>query len=144
MSMLHTLLKEIDASPKNVKQFAWLFAFIGMIIIPGIIWYKHDGAIGEAGIIAFGIGAVFLGIGIIRFQILNPIYKAWMVLALGLGLVMTKVIITIVYYLVMTPIGLVKRSDLNKSMHLQFTKSATSYWVKKEVNDNPKRLERLF
>jgi len=142
--MLKALLKEIDASPKNVKQFAWLFAFIGIIIIPGIIWYKHDGVIGEAGILAFGIGTLFLLIGLIRFQILNPFYKAWMLLALVLGLVMTKVIITIVYYLVMTPIGLVKRSDLNKSMHLKFIKSDDSYWVKKEVNDDPKRLDRLF
>ena len=53
-------------------------------------------------------------------------------------------IITIVYYIVMTPIGLVKRRDLNKSMHLKFIKSDATYWVKKEANENPKRLERLF
>jgi hypothetical protein len=142
--MLKALLKEIDTSPKNVKQFAWLFALIGMVIIPAIIWYKHDGEVGEAGIGAFGIGTLFLLIGIIRFQILNPIYKVWMLLALLMGLVMTKVIITIVYYIVMTPIGLVKRRDLNKSMHLKFIKSDATYWVKKEANENPKRLERLF
>jgi membrane-bound ClpP family serine protease len=142
--MLSSLLKEIDASPKNVKQFAWLFAIIGMIIIPGIIWYKHDGLVGETGFISFGIGSLFLLIGLIRYQILNPIYKAWMLLALVLGLVMTKVIITIVYYLVMTPIGLVKRRDLNKSMHLKFVKNEESYWIKKQDNTDPKRLERLF
>lgn len=142
--MISTLLKEIDSSKKNVQQFAWLFAVIGIVLIPGIIWYKHDGIIGDYGISSIAIGLLFLVIWLVRYQLLNPIYKAWMLLALVLGLVMTKVIITLVYYLVMTPIGLIKRRDLNKSMHLKFSKNETTYWVKKNVNDDPKRLERLF
>ena len=86
-TMLKTLLQEIDASPKNLKQFAWLFAIIGIVIVPGIIFYKHQ-MVGNAAIISASIGLVSLLVGLIRFQLLSPIYKAWMLLALVLDLVL--------------------------------------------------------
>ena len=141
--MLKSLLNEIDASEKNVKQFAYLFALIGLIIIPGITFYKHSD-IGVASYTSIGFGVVFLLLGLISFKVLTPLYKAWMLLALVLGLVMTKVIVTIVYYLVMTPIGLVKRGHFNKTMHLKFNSKEDTYWIKKTPNEDPKRLERLF
>ncbi len=141
--MLKSLLNEIDTAPKRVKQFAWLFAVIGLLIIPGFIYYKHE-SLNSTSFYSMGFGGVFLMLGLVRYQLLIPIYKVWMLLALILGLIMTKVIITIVYYGVMTPIGLVKRGHFNKSMHLKFSRDSESYWVKKEWNSDPKRLEKLF
>ncbi|TNE70844.1 hypothetical protein EP331_11065 [bacterium] len=141
--MLKTLLSEIDSSPKKVKQFAWLFAVIGLLIIPGIVCFKH-GEFSDFSMISVGIGTLFLVLGFVFHKALVPLYKIWMLLALVLGLIMTKVIVTLVFYLIMTPIGLIKRSDLKKSMHLNFDKKPESYWVKKEWNTDPKRLEKLF
>jgi hypothetical protein len=141
--MLKSLLNEIDTAPNRVKQFAWLFAVIGLVIIPGFIYFKHSG-LTNISMYSIGFGSLFLLLGLIRYQILIPIYKIWMLLALVLGLIMTKVIITIVYYAVMTPIGLFKRGHFNKTMHLKFSRDSKTYWVKKEWNSNPKRLEKLF
>jgi hypothetical protein len=141
--MLKSLLSEIDASEKNVKQFAYLFALIGLVIVPGIIFYKH-GELGNAAFISLAIGSVFLILGLLKNSLLRPLYKAWMLLALVMGFIMTKVIITIVFYLVMTPIGLLKRSTLRKTLKLNYKEDEASYWIKKVQNDDPKRLERLF
>lgn len=141
--MLKALLNEIDTSEKKVKQFAWLFAFIGVILVPSILFYKH----GEMGLVSsffMGFCASLLLLSFISVKSILPLYKVWMLLALVLGLIMTKVIITLVFYLVMTPIGLMKRSGIKKTMKLNFKVKEQSYWVKKEWNSDPKRLEKLF
>lgn len=141
--MLKSLLNEIDTTPNRVKQFAWLFAVIGLVIVPGFIFYKHSN-FNTVSFYSMGFGGLFGLLGLVRYQILIPFYKIWMLLALVLGLIMTKVIITIVFYGVMTPIGLIKRNHFKKTMHLKFSRDAKTYWVKREWNSDPKRLEKLF
>lgn len=141
--MIKQLLKEIDSSEKRVKQFAWLFVIIGILVVPAIIIYKH-GEFSNASFLSLILGFIFLIAGLYFHKVLIPIYKVWMLLALVLGLIMTKVIITIVFYLIMTPIGVIKKGDLTRSMHLKFSDSKETYWKKKEWNTDPKRLEKLF
>lgn len=141
--MLISLLKEIDFSAKRVKQFAYLFAFIGIILLPGIIFYKHE-VVSQTVFISIFFGLIFLFLGLFKYEILIPIYKLWMLLALVLGLMMTKVIIALVFYFVMTPIGFVKRSYFKRLLNLDFKQKSETYWVKKVINEDPKRLERMF
>lgn len=141
--MLKSLLQEIDSSAKRVKQFAYLFAFIGLVLVPVIIFYKHQ-VISNTALISGGFGLIFLIFGFLKYEILIPIYKLWMLLALVLGLVMTKVIITLVFYFVMAPIGFFKRSYFKRVLNLDFKEKSETYWVKKIPNEDPKRLERQF
>ena len=59
--------------------------------------------------------------------ILKPIYILWMVFAVILGWVMTRVILSFLFYIVITPIGIISRIlgkeflDLKESKH-------DSYW----------------
>src|ERR1700730_1225193 len=53
-----------------------------------------------------GTGAVLTARGIIWPRALKYVYIAWMALALTLGFVMSSVILTLFFFLVVTPIGL--------------------------------------
>jgi hypothetical protein len=55
-----------------------------------------------------------------------------MMLALLMGFVISRVILTMLYYLVLTPIGLVAKIVGKKFIPLGFDKSATTYWEKRE------------
>jgi hypothetical protein len=54
-------------------------------------------------------------------------------LAIVLGFVMSRVILTILYYLVLTPIGLLAKFVGKKFMILKYDKSAKSYWEKRAI-----------
>jgi multisubunit Na+/H+ antiporter MnhG subunit len=54
-------------------------------------------------------------------------------LAIILGFFMTRVILTILFYLVLTPISFIARIVGKKFMDLKYDKSANTYWEKRSV-----------
>jgi hypothetical protein len=51
-----------------------------------------------------------------------------MILALALGWVMTRVLLTIVFFLAVTPVGLVQRLLGKRAIEVAFAPEAASYW----------------
>lgn len=137
-------MQEIEASPKKIKDFGWvMFAVLG-ILIPLFISYRIGWDINTPMLILFAISQFFLIPSIVLPRMMEPIYKAWMLLAILLGLFMTKVIITIVFILLMTPIGLIRKMFVRDPLNLKADKSATTYWVKKENTFSADRYEKQY
>jgi hypothetical protein len=69
-------------------------------------------------------GALFPGV-------LGPVQRAWMKFALALGHFNTRIILTVLYYLVMTPVGFILRlfrDPLDRSLKDR----SSSQWIKRE------------
>ena len=62
-------------------------------------------------------------------ELLKPIYKAWMSLAKLLCSFIRNVILIILFYLVVTPIGLVARLFGKNFLELKFGEDKDSYWI---------------
>jgi len=125
--MLIEELKHIDKSDSAVKKTG-LTVGIVLIIISMLLWY-----FGKSSFIYFSIiGGVFVIISTIAITVLRPFHKLWMMLALVMGFVMSRVILTILYYLVLSPIGLIAKLVGKKFMSLGFDKNAKTYWEKRE------------
>jgi len=91
------------------------------------------------------LGAGFILAGLIVPGILRPVRKGWMTAAAGMGWVMTRVILTVLFFAVFTPIGLIARLAGKRFLHLAVDPSAESYWVKKDASaSEPETLERQF
>ena len=54
-------------------------------------------------------------------------------LAIVLGFVMSRVILVVLFYLVLTPVSFVAKIFGKKFMPFKYDKSATSYWEKRSV-----------
>jgi len=76
----------------------------------------------------FGVSAFFLVCAVILPRALAPIEWAWMKLARYLGIVMTHVLLTLTFYLMITPIGLLLRLFRKDTLELKFDRNAESYW----------------
>ena len=63
---------------------------------------------------------------------LKPIHKIWMGFALILGSIMTRVILSVLFYLVITPISLISRLSGKDFLDLKIDKSIVSYWIQRE------------
>jgi len=77
---------------------------------------------------------------------LKSIYKVWMKLTIPLGWVMTRAILSILFFLVITPIGLVRRIFGKNPLDLKFNREDTnSYWIpKRKVDFEKKDYENQF
>ena len=77
----------------------------------------------------FGVSGFFLFFGLLLPQVLKPIEWAWMKMAHFMGQIMTRVILTLSFYLVITPLGLIRRLLGKDQLNLKFDKNASSYWI---------------
>ena len=70
---------------------------------------------------------VILGLGLPRF--LRPVYRVWMIIGHALGWVNTRIILGIVFYGLLTPMGLIMRLFGKDSMQRQFVQETATYRV---------------
>ena len=76
------------------------------------------------------ISVVFLFLGLLNSKILNPLNKLWFKFGIFLGKIISPLVMGIIFFLVVTPIGLLMRL-LNKDLlNLRFNNNG-SYWIEK-------------
>lgn len=125
--MLIEELEHINKSDEAVKKTG-LTVGIVLIIISMLLWY-----LGKTSFIYFSItGGLFVIFAFIAIPVLRPFHKLWMMIALLMGFVMSRIILTLLFYLVLTPIGLIAKIVGKKFMPLGFDKNAKTYWEKRE------------
>ena len=90
------------------------------------------------------LAALLIVPGAIAPTLLGPVQRAWMAFATVLGHVNTRIILTVLFYLVLTPVGLIMRlfrDPLDRSLRDR----STSQWIKRESQPvEPGRYERQF
>jgi hypothetical protein len=80
-----------------------------------------------------------MGLGFLTAPaLLRPVYDFWLKIARLLGRVVTAVILTAAYYLVITPSALIKRVFGGRPLPTRSDKSAASYWVPRTEPVQPK------
>ena len=122
-------IKNIKTSNKDIRSFAITFAVI--LFFTSAILFYYDKLIYKE---IFYSGAIFILLGLIAPILLKPIYLLWMVFAVVLGWFMTRVILSVVFYFIMTPIGLITRLLGEDFLGLKINKSA-SYWNHRESSN---------
>jgi len=126
--MLNEEIKFIDKSDEAVKKTGLTIGIV-LIIIALLLWY-----LGKTSFMYFSIiGGLFVILAIIATSVLRPFHKLWMMLALLMGFVMSRVILTLLFYLILTPTGLIAKIFGKKFMPLRFDKSASTYWEKRDT-----------
>ena len=76
------------------------------------------------------ISFVFLFLGLINSKILNPLNKLWFKLGMFLGKIISPIIMGIIFFLVVTPTGLIMRILGKDLLNLKYNKKQ-SYWIEK-------------
>lgn len=122
-------IKNIPNSNKNIRSFG---ITIGMILFltSSILVYYDNLAYQFVAIIA----SIFIVLGFLFPLLLKPIYFVWMVFAAILGWIMTRLILSLVFYLLITPIGLVTRMIGEDFLALK-KKNLDSYWNYRDISN---------
>ncbi len=76
------------------------------------------------------ISLIFLVLGLINSAILSPLNKIWLKFGLLLGKIVSPIVMGIIFFLVVTPIGILMRILGKDILNLSYNKKK-SYWIKR-------------
>lgn len=133
-------IKDIKGDKSDWKKFGITMGIILAIIGLFLLWKKNNYFE-----YSFFLAAAFIIPGLILPSVLKPVYKAWMALSVVMGFIMTRVIMFIIFYLIVTPIGLIASITGKKFLDMKIDKGAKSYWIVREKTQKLKSdYERQF
>ena len=116
--------------------FAIVFLLIGLLPL-----------ISGAGLRAWslGVGAAFLAAAFLRPQLLAPLNRVWIEFGLLLHRIVSPLVLGIMFFLVITPIGFLRRALGADPLRLRFDRDAPSYWEDRiPPGPPPKSLDNQF
>ena len=115
-------LNSIKSSRKALKDFGFAIGFILLII--GLFLFVRGK---DLFVYFFSIGSILIILGGITPVILKPIYKIWMTFAVIIGWIMTRVILSVLFFSIITIIGIFTRLIGKDFLNLK-SKNKESYW----------------
>ena len=116
-------IKSISTNKKDLRNFGITIGII-LLIITTIVFYKSEKIIE----LLFYSGVLLIGFGLVFPKILKPLYFIWMTFAVIIGWVMTRIILSILFYIVITPIGLISRILGRNNFHSKNKGLNNTFW----------------
>ena len=85
---------------------------------------------------AFILALIFFVLGILNSKFLTPLNKLWMKFGIFLGSIISPFVMGVVFFMVVTPVGLIMRSLGKDLLRIKKSKSASTYWIDREKQNN--------
>ncbi|MBN2578763.1 MAG: hypothetical protein JXB10_07195 [Pirellulales bacterium] len=117
----------------------WLIFFS---ILGGTAWWR-TGSLATAGALGV-IGAAVPAAGLVWPEVLRIVYLLTSYATFPVGLVISYAVLAVVYYLVITPIGLILRLTGYDPMQRRFDSRLPTYWMPREEEETTERYFRQF
>ena len=118
-----------DIKISSNRSFGIVFFIVFLLIALYPLSYS-----GELRVWSTIISLIFLALGLLNSKILTPLNKLWFKFGILLGKIVSPLIMGIIFFLVVTPIGLIMRLLGKDVLNLKYNKKR-SYWIEK---DGPK------
>jgi hypothetical protein len=146
MNIIEDIRSEIRAvqrepSSRDLTILALLFLLLGTAVGGYQLLWKGAAA---------GWYWIIAGTVLCLFRLITPLfrgfYSLWLAFSVILGYFVSRILLTIIFFLVITPMGLIFRVIGKDPMERKLDRKAISYWSKKEQEANPstERYEKQF
>ena len=116
-------IKNIKSDKKELKKFGYTIGAILLII--GILLYIYEK---QSAKYFLGIGLTFQIIAQTVPIILLPLQKIWMAISVIMGFIMTRVILFLLFYVIITTISFISKLFHKDFLNLKIEKEKKSYW----------------
>ena len=88
-------IKNIKSEKKDLRDFGITFGVV-LGLLAGALWWKGK----DTYTIFIALSAAFFFFGLVLPRLLTPLQKVWMMFAVVLGWFMTRLILSILFYVV--------------------------------------------
>ena len=129
------------SSYRTERDFGLL---VGGVLLALGGWWVYRGKYTTLSSLLIALGATLVLLGALRPQALVVPNRLWMRMAEAMGYVMTRVILGLVFFLIVTPIGLIRRLAGGDPLSRR-AQRAESYWKPyTERRTDPKHYEKMY
>ena len=119
-------IKNIKTGNKELKSFGYTIGVI-LIIVASFLFY-YDNHLYQT---IASIAALLIVFGLVLPLLLKPVYLIWMIFAVIIGWIMTRLILSILFYIILTPIALITRLLGEDFLYMKKSDS-NSYWNERD------------
>ena len=131
----------LNPSKKELRTFGLCaLAFLALV---GWVVFRRSGSMPIAAGI-WGLGVLLAVLGFAAPQTLKPVWIVLMVVNYPIGWVLTHVVMAIIFYLVVTPVGVIMRLTGRDPMERAFDRSAKTYWKARHSDPDSARYFRQY
>lgn len=143
MSLIDDVREEInglDLSIKSLRKFGLMVGGVFLLLTFLLIFKDFSPS---ASYLPAIIGLLLISMGSFYPKALKGTYRIWMGAAFTIGWTVSRVMLIILFYLVITPIGLIARLFRKEFIDLKMKRPQDSYWVRKN-NGNQVNYEKMY
>ncbi len=125
--MISEDLKKLSTEPRDLRKFGLT---VGGVFALLALWFWFRG---KPAFVWFLVPSVpLLLLGLIAPKSLRTVYLAWMAAALFLGVIVSTVLLTLFFYLIVTPMGWAARLSGNDFLSQRLDPKTPSYWLPRD------------
>jgi multisubunit Na+/H+ antiporter MnhG subunit len=119
---------------KENRKFGYTVAIALLVLAVFRIFIRHK----QGWWVAFAIAVILLLFSLLKPVLLNPLRLVWDKLGHILGTINTYVLLTLFYFLILSPLGMIMRLFGKDILKIKWLKNKDTYWEDasvKEVNN---------
>jgi hypothetical protein len=131
-----------NPSARELRQFAAIWFPLFCVVAAGLVYAGNSS--GAAAVCLAGMGLMVGLAGLKRPSFVLPLYLGWMYAAFPLGWVVSHLVLGAVFYLVLTPIGLLMRLVRYDPLRHRFPSREATHWVKCQEPDSKRYYFRQY
>ena len=121
-------IKNIKGGKRELRKFGITMGVV-LMLLGGFSWWRGK----DFYFYFLIVSTVFIFLGLVTPFFLKPVNKLWMSLAILMSWIMTRVILSALFYLGLTPMGFLARLFGKDFLGLRFNKhTAKSFWIPKK------------
>ncbi len=121
------LNREQHVEGSSDRSFGLVFA--GLFFVIAVLPLFHGGIVRWW---SLAVAAAFALVALLKPVLLAGLNRLWIKLGVLLGKVVSPIALGILFYIVITPIGLVIRLTGKDPLRLKFAPAADSYWIPRD------------
>ena len=141
---------DYNPPPRTLRNFG-LIGFVAFGLVAYLVYGHHkpftrlpEGAFLPITYVAAALAAYCAIFALAAPAALRWLYIGLSVIGFPIGFVFSYIIVSIMFFVVITPIAILFKAIRRDALKLQFDPQATSYWIRRRPPDSVKRYFRQF
>ena len=130
-------MKGVSVKISSNRSFGFLFFVVFFVVS---LWPLKSQ--GDLRLWAFILSLVFLVLGVLNSKLLTPLNKLWFKFGILLGSIVSPIVMGAVFFIVVTPIGLIMRLLGKDLLRINKSKPISTYWINRDKQKNT--MKKLF
>jgi hypothetical protein len=115
---------------------------VGGVFVLLSLWWLYRGKFATAAYVLSAVGSALVLFGLVFPRLLTVPRRFWMKLAEGMSYISSRIVLALVFFLVLTPIGLVKRA-MGWDPLQRRSKARDTFW-QPYPERNPRHYEKMY